>query len=120
MHRLDVLADNPLVRVYDARCSIPRSGYDAPRAGPSAQIIFLRRGVFGLRRNGDDFIIDSGCLFVIDAGDVYSTSHPGPEGDHCTDLVPAPEVVEEWSHERQGRFARLAPGEQFAVAGLTR
>jgi AraC-like DNA-binding protein len=121
MHRATVLADTPLVRVFDARCLAPTSGYDASRESEFPQIMVARRGVFGVQRDGEEFIVDSGSVLVVGCADVYRTRHPGPDGDDCTDVVPTAELLDEWSHGRRHRdLGRLTPRDQLSVTIITR
>jgi AraC-like DNA-binding protein len=82
-----------------------------------AQIIALRRGVFGVERNGATYVVDPGSVFVVHPDDECRVSHPGVDGDDCTVVVPTLDLLEEWGG-RPTRLGRLGPRDQLAVLVL--
>jgi AraC family transcriptional regulator len=115
-----LLADTPLVRVFDVNCRAPRSGYGFAEYNSVAQIGLVRRGVFVLERHKKADVIDTTTAVVLGAGDEYRIAHPGNNGDDGTVLILPPELIEEATGELRGRLARLRPRDHLAVAMVTR
>jgi len=115
------LVETPLVRVYDVRCRAPHAGYGAGDPSGIRQVITPRRGVFGVERRGEHFVVDPSSVFVVDADDACRVSHPGSDGDDCIVLVPSADVLEDWSGGIvEPRCGRLKPIDQLAAVLVTR
>jgi AraC-like DNA-binding protein len=118
--RVSALVESPLVQVYDVRLRTPRAGYGAADRSGIPQVIAPRRGVFGVERRGDTFVVDAGSVFVVDVDDECRVSHPGIEGDDCTVVVPSADLLDEWPTGHAERLGRLRPRDHFAVFLLSR
>jgi AraC-like DNA-binding protein len=118
--RASLLVESPLFRVYDVSLRTPRTGYGAANRSEIAQIIAPRRGVLGVERRGQHFVLDPASVFVVDPDDECRASHPGLDGDDCTVVVPPPHLLEEWVSVSNGRAGRLRPRDQLAVCLVTR
>ena len=107
------------MEVYDVRLRSPRTGYGAVDRSGIPQIIAARRGVFGVERQGEQFLVDAGSVFVVDVDDECRVSHPGNDGDDCTVIVPPLTLLEEWVGGRARSFGRLEPRDELTVFGIT-
>jgi AraC-like DNA-binding protein len=118
--RASLLVQSSLFEVHDVRCRTSPSGYGAADRSGVAQIIAPRRGVFGVERRGEPFVIDAASVFIVHPDDECRVSHPGPDGDDCTVIVPPLHVIDEWVARSNGGVGRLRPVHQLAVCHITR
>jgi AraC family transcriptional regulator len=117
--RVSTLVESPLLQVYDVRLRTPRGPYGSVDRSGVPQIIAPRRGVFGVERRGEYFVVDSVSVFFVDANDECRVSHPGFDGDDCTVVVPAPDLFDEWVTSIDGQLGRLLPRDQLLVHLIT-
>src|ERR671935_1411889 len=117
--RVSALVESPLVQVYDVCCRAPRTGYGAADRSGIPQIIAPRRGVLGVERRGEHFVVDATSVFVVDADDECRVSHPGFDGDDCTVVLPPPGLLEEWLGDVDGQLGDLRPRDHLAVCLIT-
>jgi AraC-like DNA-binding protein len=103
-----VLFDSPFVRIAGIDCRHPRGGCGCERGGERTHLALLRRGGFGYRLRGAEYVGDPATALLYRAGDSYRISHPFDGGDACTCFEVAP------AHEEELFGRRLRDGADAA------
>jgi AraC family transcriptional regulator len=114
------LLESPLVQVWDAVCRAPRSGYGPLEVVTTAQIVLARRGVFVVKRRGEQVVVDTNAVLVFGLDDEYHVSHPTSGGDECTVFVLPPHLLEDGLGGVHGRLGILRPRDHLAACLVTR
>jgi AraC family transcriptional regulator len=85
------------VSVVDFRCRAHVEPLGPEEPNPTHGIVFVRKGVFERKQEGETLIADANQVLFFNAGQPYRYSHPLPGGDDCTilavDAEPALELV---------------------------
>jgi AraC-like DNA-binding protein len=115
-----LLLDGPVVRVYDVCCRAPRSGCGAEEWSGVEQLVLPRRGVFVVHRRSEAVVADTNTAVFFGDDDEYRVSHPTADGDDCTVLVVAPELLREAFGGETGRQGTLRPEAQLGLWVVTR
>lgn len=115
-----LLADSPLVRVYDVVCRAPRSPYGAAMLTSATYIGLPRRGVFLMERRGERIVVDANTAVVLGPEDEYRIAHPTSEGDEGIVISLPAHLVEDVVGGAGGSVGRLTMTDRLAVAHATR
>ena len=115
-----LLVDSPVASVYDVVCRAPRSGFGELELTTVPQITLTRRGVFTVRRRGEDRVADTTTALLFGLDDEYRVSHPSGNGDECTVVVPPLDLIEQVCGGVSGRVGRLESRDQLAICLATR
>ncbi len=81
------LVESRGVSVVDFRCRARVEALGPEEPNPTHSIVFVRKGVFRRRRQGETLVADNNHVLFFNAGEPYRYSHPLPGGDECTILV---------------------------------
>jgi AraC family transcriptional regulator len=81
------LVDSFGVSVVDFRCRAHVEPLGPEEPNPTHGIVFVRKGVFRRKRQGETLVADANHVLFFNAGEPYRYSHPLPGGDECTILV---------------------------------
>jgi AraC-like DNA-binding protein len=81
------LVDSLGVSVVDFRCRAHVEPLGPEEPNPAHSIVFVRKGVFRRKRQGEALVADANHVLFFNAGEPYRYSHPLPGGDECTILV---------------------------------
>jgi AraC family transcriptional regulator len=115
-----LLADGPLVRVYDVACRAPRSPYGAAMFTAATYVGLPRSGVFLMERRGERIVVDANTAVVLRPGDEYRIAHPTSGGDEGIVLALQEHLVEDVVGGMGGRVGRLTTTDRLAVSVVTR
>jgi AraC family transcriptional regulator len=115
-----LLADSPLVRVYDVVCHAPRSSYGAAMFTAATNVGLPRRGVFLMERRGEPIVVDANTAVALRPGDEYRIAHPTRGGDAGIVLALPEHLVEDVVGGMGGRVGRLTTSDRLAVSLVTR
>jgi hypothetical protein len=75
------------VSVVDFRCRAHVEPLGPEEPNPTHAIVFVRKGVFRRKRQGETLVADANHVLFFNAGEPYRYSHPLPGGDECTILA---------------------------------
>jgi AraC family transcriptional regulator len=115
-----LIAESPLVRVFDVVCFARRSGYGAVEFNRVPQIAFPRRGIFVLERRGEPVVVDTNTAILLGADDEYRIRHPTNDGDEGTVIILPPHLIEDATGRVEGCVGNLSPRDHLAVCLVTR
>jgi AraC-like DNA-binding protein len=115
-----LLADSPLVRVYDVVCRAPRSPYGAAMFTAMTYVALPRRGAFLMQRRGERILVDANTTVVLRPDDEYRIAHPTSDGDEGIVLALPAHLVEDVVGGVVGRAGRLTTTDRLAVSIVTR
>jgi AraC-like DNA-binding protein len=79
-----VLARTPELEVRDVRCRSRRSSWSLPEESCSFVVVFVRRGCFWRRADGNESMLDSAVVYFSRPGEEQQIAHPCDGGDACT------------------------------------
>ena len=106
---------SPLVRIADVQCTEGCGPGRHEEHCPVASIALVRSGTFVRRDRLGRHVADATQVVFFDPAETYMVDHPLPDGDRCTALVFAPEVLREAQHAKRGHPERYF--ERSTLAG---
>jgi AraC family transcriptional regulator len=116
----EVLVNTPLVRAYEVFCREPRSPYGATMMNPVVQIGLPRRGLFLMKVQGREVVVDPNTALVLGAEDEYCIGHPVAGGDESLMLTLPPHVIEDAIGTVMVCVGSLTPPDHLAITVAAR
>lgn len=89
------LVRSPLVSVANVTCRPPHLGCSHEICYGEHRMAFVRRGAFRMHRAADVAIALPGSVALFRAGEGFRSSHPNADGDDCTFLTYAADVLDD-------------------------
>lgn len=87
------LIDAEGIAVDDVRCRSGKADWSAPEEADHYGVVFVRRGCFRRLADGIESVLDPASIYFEHPGQVQRFAHPFDEGDTCTQIVLAEDVL---------------------------
>jgi AraC-like DNA-binding protein len=102
--------DRDGITLIDVACRQPRDGHDeAAERADGHGLVFVRRGCFGRTADGKRVVLDPTLAYSMNPGQEERYDHPHSEGDDCTMIRLAPDLVGLLSPDQGALPAGLLP-----------
>jgi len=75
------------LQIHDVRCGRPRGSWSAPEPSVSHAVVFVRRGCFLRKVDGDRAVLDPAVAYFERPGHQQQVAHPFDTGDVCTTVT---------------------------------
>src|SRR5881628_1345061 len=83
----DLLMEADGLRIHDVRCGGQRGSWSPPEPSLWPAVVFVRRGCFRRRGDGDEVLLDPAVAYFERRGQEQQVAHPLDAGDVCTTIT---------------------------------
>jgi AraC-like DNA-binding protein len=91
--RKTVLFETDGIAIEDVCCSSPKGTWSQPEHAVHYSMVFVRRGCFRRLTDGCEALLDPVSVYFERPGQVQRFAHPNDDGDTCTQIVLAENVL---------------------------
>lgn len=110
------LATGPGFTVDDVRFRMPTPSWTSPEAALEYRLVFVRRGVYRLRLNSRQVVVDPASVYAVQAGDEQSIAHRVSVDDAATSIMLSAALLADLTGDRRPPVGLLRTAGRFYLA----